>query len=62
MIYIYIWATCIHWLISSLDVAHVVTVIWAGAHRLTNLNFLVHSIEYEAPPEWREAGAGMKVI
>ena len=33
-----------------------------GAHRLTNLNFLVQSIEYEAPLEWREAGAGMKVI
>ena len=33
-----------------------------GAHRIANLNFLVHTVEYEAPPEWREAGAGMKVV
>ena len=25
---LYTWAACIHWLVCSLDAAHVVTVIW----------------------------------
>ena len=61
-IYIYICITNTHSLINSQSWCSTCGHCRLGAHRIANLNFLVQSVEYEGPLDWRGAGPGRKVI
>ena len=57
---LYIYISHTHWLITSLGVVHLVTVVRCPHNNRLQFNFLVQSVESEAPLEWREAGVAWR--